>query len=158
MMVHFIWFGPRPLDYAEYLAVKTAAEVYHTSPNLWTDSVPRNEWLERIEDFAIHRQMGDRWLVVTHRLPMYVHKTDYMRYQLLYEYGGLYLDLDTLCIKSILSLDLSGVVLGYEPSPNTKPEPLNSAVLFVDQPEHAAIRALLEIQTMWNRKKNLCGK
>lgn len=143
-MVHFIWFGPRSLDCAEYLAIKTAAEVYNISPNLWTHDVPRNEWLDKIEEVAVHHQIKDRWLAVTDMLPMYVHKTDYLRYQLLYEYGGLYLDLDTLCIKSILDLNLSGVVLGYEPSRSARPGRANGAVLSVDHPQHPAILAMLD--------------
>lgn len=141
-MIHFIWFGPRALGYPEYLAVKTAAKVYNTTPNLWTDSVPKNEWLERVGEFTVQHQVKDKWLTVTDILEV-VHKTDYLRYQLLYEYGGLYLDFDTLCVKSVFDLNLKGLVIGYEPSPESKPDRVNGAVMFVDHPQYPAVAELL---------------
>jgi len=55
--VHFIWFGPAALGYADFLAVKTAALVYGVAPYVWLDAVPENEWLSRIREISIQGKL-----------------------------------------------------------------------------------------------------
>lgn len=153
MNLHFIWLGPAPLVFPDYLAVKTAREVYNTIPFLWTDgTVPENEWLLKIQDIAIQRRLEDAWMQFVNVARMLSHKIDHLRYQLLNDFGGLCLDTDTLCLKSIFDFDPNGVVVGRESS-----KYLNGAVMYVDCPRHPVIESLLSRTTdMLRARRKLC--
>lgn len=140
-LIHFVWFGPRPLGYTEFLAVKTARKIYGIAPHLWTDdSVPENEWLLRIKEIAVQKQIKSEWQQIANLASKYNYKSDYLRYQLLHDYGGLYLDIDTLCVKSIFDLVLQGLVVAQQPSFK---EPINGAVMYVAEPQHPVVATLL---------------
>jgi len=140
-LIHFVWFGPRPLGYTEFLAVKTARKIYGVEPYLWTDnSVPENEWLLRIKEIAVQKQIKSEWQQIANLASKYNYKSDYLRYQLLHDYGGLYLDIDTLCVKPIFGLVLQGLVAAQQQSSK---EPINGAVMYVAEPQHPVVAALL---------------
>jgi len=137
--IHFIWLGPAPLIFPDYLAVRTACEVYSATPFLWTDgTVPENEWLLKIKSIASQRRFEDAWTQLAGTARLLSHKIDYLRYQLLNDFGGLCLDTDTLCLKSIFDLDLNGVVVGRESSSY-----LNGAVMYANSPGHPIVKSLL---------------
>lgn len=46
---------------------------------------------------------GDKWLNIFNSVPLGVMRGDILRYLLIYEFGGVYADLDTQCIKPISS-------------------------------------------------------
>lgn len=146
MPIHFIWFGPRALGYAELLAVKTATRVYGVKPRLWVDdATPENVWLERMRQYTEHERIPVEWLEVAYTTRLYPHRVDYLRYQLLYDFGGLCLDMDTLCVKSLFDLSLDSLVVSQEPAPNPNRSPnLNGAIMYAAQKHHLFVTELLE--------------
>lgn len=140
--VHFIWFGPQEFMYPEYLAVRTAYEVYHVQPNIWVEDTDSSLWLDRAIQYASVMPIRDEWLKVCNSIEAPVHKCDYLRCEVLCAFGGLYLDIDTLCVKSICDLDLHGLVVARQNAKGR--EALNGAVMYVAEPQHPAVVALLE--------------
>ena len=87
--IHFIWFGPQPFGYTHYLAVKTAAVVYNTAPYVWMYNVPENTWSSKIKELAVQKQIKDEWLSIAALTETMGHRSDFLRYQLLHDYGGM---------------------------------------------------------------------
>ena len=132
LQIHFVWLGPTPFLYINYLAIRTAFEVYKVKPYLWVDSsVPINEWYSQIGKYAIIKSLSsdDAEFIANTRIQPRSFISNYLRYKILYEFGGLYLDTDTICVKSIFDLDLKGVTAAREnPAENA---PINNAVIYV---------------------------
>lgn len=114
--VHFISLAGNPLVYTDYLAVATAAAVY---PNaqiiIWVDKkIPFSRWGKQVFGLARQAQVPLDLSSVSHSLGRLARQSDYLRYNILYRYGGLYLDTDTICVKSIINLPTNGLVIGEE--------------------------------------------
>lgn len=92
-MIHLIWLGSVPPQTVD-LAI-ASWEKYH--PNwkikLWTDEEIKNfTWSSpRSENFF---QQGKNW----------AEKSDILRFEILYQFGGIYSDTDVVCLKSFEDL------------------------------------------------------
>lgn len=139
--VHFISLAGNPLVYTDYLAVKTAAAVY---PNaqifIWVDKkIPFSRWGKQVFGLARQVIVPLNLSRVSHRLGRLARQSDYLRYNILYRYGGLYLDTDTICVKSIENLPTTGLVIGEETATGL----LNPAVIYAPTAEDPVMRELL---------------
>lgn len=114
-MIHFLWLGSRVMSLAEYVAIATAGQVNSVRPILWIDSeVVSNNWLQEIQKIADVRLLDVNILGGCKLLSLY-HKIDYIRYHIMWEYGGLFLDLDTVSVKPFAEIiNDSEFILGYE--------------------------------------------
>jgi hypothetical protein len=120
--IHFIFgldpnFAGIPFSYYHYLAVKSAKAInptyaiilhYHYAPE-------QNEFWERTKELATHRQIekvpeaaGGKKIIHN------AHKADILRMKILYETGGIYLDMDTICISPFDNLLGHHCVMGIE--------------------------------------------
>lgn len=144
-MIHFIWLGPEEFSYPDYLAIRTAQKVYKEVPYLWIDdTVPESEWLVKARGYSTQQLIHDDWkpFVTIGKVQSASQSSNYLRYQLLHDFGGLYLDTDTLCIKSIFDLNLQGLVVGREPT--AKRWPICGAVMYVKECCDPDIEVLLQ--------------
>jgi len=143
-MIHFIWLGPDEFRYADYLAIRTAQKVYKEVPYLWVDdTVPENEWLAKARGYSVRQLIPGDWqrFVVIGKKQSASQSSNYLRYCLLYRFGGLYLDTDTLCIKSIFDFDLQGLVVGRDDV--VKRWPLCTAIMYVKKCHNPDVKVLL---------------
>lgn len=79
---------------------------YHYEPHgKYWDKVKRLLTLEKVD---IPTHIGDKVI------EMYQHKADVVRLQKLREYGGIYLDIDTICVRPVEDLLAYDMVIGQE--------------------------------------------
>lgn len=117
LKIHFVGFGPKTLGLDSYIAIKSAANVYGVKPIFWgMDIDPDDIWFKRIQEIAKIEVVPNIIKEFTSTLGFLAQKADYIRYWALANYGGLYLDSDTVCIKSIFTMPelCSGVTIATE--------------------------------------------
>jgi len=116
-LIHFV-FGmraPEELPYYAYLAIKSAQAQhegwtivfhYHHEPTgpYWA-KIKRDVVCIKVPKFAFYRFA---------RFHHYAHKADVVRMLALYNAGGLYLDLDTICCRSFEPLRRNEFVMGVQ--------------------------------------------
>ena len=88
---HFIWIGPNklPLEYQKYIK----SWIYNHPDwliRIWTDKDINEKNFSNIEYIL--------------KAKKYAQKADIMRYEIIYNYGGVYLDIDFVCYKNIEEL------------------------------------------------------
>jgi hypothetical protein len=118
--LHFIFglekdLGGKPFSFIHYLAIRSAAVVNqpdeivlhytHHPDGLWWEAIQRYVTLNRV--YRPEKIFGRP---VSH----YAHKADILRLELLRDEGGIYLDIDTFCIRSFKPLRKHKAVMGIE--------------------------------------------
>lgn len=101
-IIHYCWFGGRPLP---GLALKCIES--------WRKYLPDyeiREWNESNFDVNINR-----FTYEAYTLKQYAFVSDYARFWILYNYGGLYFDTDVEIIKPIDDIIVQGAFAGMEP-------------------------------------------
>ncbi len=120
--IHFVFglaidFGGMPFSLYHYLAVKSAKEInpgyeinvhYHYEPtdNPWWEKIKLLATMRRIDKVPTH--FGDKEIYYM------AHKADAFRMDVLYNEGGIYMDMDTICISSFDPLLDKECVMGLE--------------------------------------------
>lgn len=140
-LIHFLWLGPEPFRLTEFVAVASASLVYPVRPVIWVDPwVPRTGYFDRIQEIAevivLDPEMYRRAFKFA-----FPHRIDCLRYDLLYEYGGLAMDMDTITLHSIHEIT-SGcdVLVGWESSLH-----VNGAVTYVREPLNPDIASIMSL-------------
>ncbi len=117
-IIHFIYLTEQndcDIPFIYYLAIKSARKV---NPDydvvLHTNSVFSGKLLELIGTFARLEQVVAPDSVFGIQIHRIEHKIDVLRIQILLTSGRIYLDLDTICIKSFNALLCDKVVMGKE--------------------------------------------
>ena len=132
-IVHFIYGlkGPdEPLYYFHYLAVLSAILVNQPDTVYFHYQYrPVGPWWEEIERLVVPVKQTARDRIGTQLLTHYAHKSDVMRLEILLEQGGVYLDIDTLCLKPWRELLNNAFVIGEEME-NGDFRGLGNAVMF----------------------------
>lgn len=117
-IIHFIWLGPR--TYPEF-ALEILDEWIALNPScecmLWVDSYENYDFqrqgvqIKKLGvDFSLKHLQKE---YDAH--PTYAGKSDILRLELLYEFGGFYTDYDNRCIRSIeLLLECSTLLCAFE--------------------------------------------
>jgi hypothetical protein len=130
--VHFCWIGPR-LPWAYVFAVLSAAErgglpdviLHHTDTledcaELRALSGAAGVTLDRIDPAAVLTEVGnrlnvgDRLALLYGRIASPVMRTDILRAAILFQQGGIYLDLDTVTVASLVPLLDAAQFVGCE--------------------------------------------
>jgi mannosyltransferase OCH1-like enzyme len=98
---HQMWF-----DRVEY-DNETGPAKYHEKMQTWRTHHPHFKFMfwnrRRIEKLWEHPHL-QRWKQFFYSLEVHIEKCDFTRYAILYLYGGVYADLDFVCLKNILPL------------------------------------------------------
>ncbi len=112
----FISFAPMQFSFVNYLCLKSAVVVNRpSSVVLYCDTLPEGEWWDRSRPLVTD--------IVRLRAPSNIggvpidhpaHKSDLLRLRELYEHGGIYLDLDVLCVRPFTDLLQNKFVIGQE--------------------------------------------
>ncbi len=100
-IIHYCWFGPADImgDEARRLSIASWKEKMPEYKIMaWSEN---NINIHELPDFAQHAYKNKRWAYVA----------DVVRFQKLYEYGGVYLDTDMLIIKDPTPLFAVGGIL-----------------------------------------------
>jgi glycosyltransferase involved in cell wall biosynthesis len=86
-MIHQIWIGPKPPPL--------------TMMNTWKDKHPDFEYIFWNESEFIKRDMTFACQTQIDNISEIVGKVDMMRIEILYKYGGIYVDADSICIEPL---------------------------------------------------------
>ncbi len=117
---HFVFgmaedFGGRPFSLSHYLAIKSAAEV--NSPDtiyFHYEYEPQGRWWEAAKPLLTLNKIKAPDSFMGSTLHHVAHKADVVRLQVLKETGGIYLDLDTICVKPLHPLYNNSFIIGRE--------------------------------------------
>lgn len=117
---HFVFgmaadFGGRPFSLSHYLAIKSAAEVNKPEAIFFHyEFEPTGEWWEKIKPLLTLNKVTAPESFMGQPLYHVAHKADVVRLQALKETGGIYLDLDTICVKPLHELLDHSFIIGQE--------------------------------------------
>jgi hypothetical protein len=115
--LHYIHLsnGGRIWGLHHYLSVKSAYlrsgvnQIY-----LWVDKKPEGEWWEKTKPLIELIQIEPPKEIFEVDITQEAHKSDVLRLQILLEHGGIYVDTDTIFVKSFESLLNNKFVLGHQ--------------------------------------------
>jgi mannosyltransferase OCH1-like enzyme len=89
--IHQIWVGPNPIPEKSIKFIEKIKELHPDYEyRLWTDKDLTEENFSNLE--------------YINSTPIYAQKADIMRYEILYKYGGIYLDIDFEVFKELTPL------------------------------------------------------
>jgi hypothetical protein len=118
---HFVFglkpdFGGKPFSLVHYLSIQSAIEVntpdkvyfhYHYEPTGY--------WWELIKPKLTLNLVSIPESIFGNPLHHFAHKADVIRLEVLLEYGGIYLDLDTICVRPLAPFyDKSSFMIGSQ--------------------------------------------
>ncbi|MEO6785369.1 MAG: glycosyltransferase, partial [Chthoniobacteraceae bacterium] len=143
-IIHFVFglsedFGGRPFSLIHYLAIRSAHDCnqpeiiyFHYAHE------PSGEWWGKAKSYLTLHKIEPLREIFGNPLLHYAHMADVIRLDALLKYGGIYLDMDVLCVKSFVPLLHFEAVMGDE-----GPEGLCNAVI-MSEPGAAFIRRWYE--------------
>lgn len=117
---HFIFglkpdFGGKPFSLVHYLAVKSAYEVNRPEKIfLHYKFEPEGEWWEKAKPFLTLNRIEPPVSIFGKELVHIAHQADIFRLLILKEVGGIYLDMDTICVKPLKEFYQYDFVIGQE--------------------------------------------
>lgn len=119
-VIHFCFglspdHGGKPFSLVHYLAVRSAVETNRPETVLFHYRYePTGEWWERARPYLDLHPVEPLAALYGVPNPHYAHQADYIRLSALHEHGGIYLDMDVLCLRSFEPLRRHETVLGEE--------------------------------------------
>ena len=120
-IIHFIFglksdFGGKGFSYIHYLAVVTAWKVNQPEKMfLHYAYEPSGEWWDKAKPYLTLNQVVPPKEIFGRPLKHFAHQADVLRLEMLMQHGGIYLDMDVVCINSFGPLLRKGFVMGREP-------------------------------------------
>jgi hypothetical protein len=109
-IIHFVFgldpdFGGRPFVLFHYLAIKSAYDVNKPDIIYFVCAhEPEGEYFEKARIYIEIVKIVPPDSIFGNKLYHYAHKADVIRLERILEYGGIYLDLDVICQKSLAPL------------------------------------------------------
>jgi hypothetical protein len=102
--------------FLEYLAIKSAVELNRPERVfLHYQHACSGPWWERVQELVTLNLVAAPLEIFGWPLQHYAHRSDVLRLNMLLEHGGIYLDIDTLCVRPFTALRTSECVLGQQP-------------------------------------------
>ncbi len=116
-IIHFC-YGFRdsgPFGLVEYLAIRSAFDLNHPDQlYFYYNKSPAGPWWDLAQRFLTPVKVQPPLAVFGKLLRRYAHRADVFRLDILIEHGGIYLDMDTLCIRSFGDLLNHRLVMGRQ--------------------------------------------
>jgi hypothetical protein len=122
-IIHFVFgmsadFGGRPFSLSHYIAIKSAVQVNKPEAVFFHYQFePAGEWWDQAKPLLTLHKIKAPDNIMGRPLLHFAHKADVIRLQVLKEMGGIYLDLDTICVKPLWHLFEHEFIIGQELSP-----------------------------------------
>jgi hypothetical protein len=116
-VIHFC-FGLRPdasFGFLEYLAIKSAYEINRREQILMHyQHECSGPWWDKAKEIVTLNHVEAPKEIFGRPLLHFAHQSDVIRLQMLREHGGIYLDIDTLCIRPFTELLTHECVMGIQ--------------------------------------------
>ena len=116
-ILHYVHLsqGGRAWKLHHYLSVKSAAKRSGVNKiYLWVDQEPVGEWWDKTRELVEINVIEPPTEIFNKPITQQAHKSDVIRLQVLIEHGGIYVDTDTIFVKSFESLLDNKFVLGQQ--------------------------------------------
>ena len=115
-IMHFVYVGGRPFSFVHFLAIYTASKVnrpeviyfHHTEE-------PAGQWWDLARTLVTMNRVPPVTEVFGNPVTHLAHKADVIRLEMLRRHGGIYLDLDVICVNPFEPLRRHAMVMGIEP-------------------------------------------
>jgi len=103
--IHFIFFGLTEFTYMHYISV-ISAKKYNPNAiiNIFYYKKINNEYWNKLEDICNFIFTIPPEICQNNPIDHYQYKADFLRLEILYAYGGIYLDIDVITLKSYENL------------------------------------------------------
>jgi hypothetical protein len=117
---HFVFgmaedFGGKPFSLVHYLSIKSAIVINKPDKVYFHYQYePEGEWWSKAKELLTLNKITAPKNFLGNELCHVAHQADVIRLQVLKEFGGVYLDLDTICVKPIHDLYHHKTVFGEE--------------------------------------------
>jgi hypothetical protein len=127
-ILHFVFgmapdFGGKPFSLVHYLSIKSAVEVNNPEAVYFHyEFEPEGEWWEKAKPLLSLNKVKAPGAFMGRPLFHVAHKADVIRLQSLKETGGIYLDLDTICVKPLTIFLHHSFAIGQELKPKFIPK------------------------------------
>ena len=125
---HFVFgmasdFGGRPFSLSHYISIKSAIDVNQPETVYFHyEFEPSGHWWELIKPMLTLNKISAPESFMGSPLYHVAHKADVVRLQALKKTGGIYLDLDTICVKPLHDLYHHSFIIGQELKPDYIPK------------------------------------
>ena len=128
-IIHQIWFqGESKIPDKYNKMYKSCLEINKNYKRILWDS-------NKIENFL--QQKYPKYLKIYNKFPLMIQKIDFAKYAILYHYGGIYVDMDVMCLKNIDGLinmnKKSEIILSKLPYTETLNKLLNIYINYVSK-------------------------
>nr|MBA2306667.1 hypothetical protein [Candidatus Dependentiae bacterium] len=140
-IIHQIWLGPKTPP-AIFKESQESLKNYHPTweYKLWTDADIPSLQLENQNFYDLSDNYGE--------------KSDILRYEILYRFGGVYADVDLIALRPFDVLSQYDLWTGIEPL-NCSPAGLNNAII-ASMPYHPILQSCIEgIKKSWYESTNI---
>jgi hypothetical protein len=127
-IIHFIFgmapdFGGKPFSLVNYLAIKSAIAVNKPDAVIFHyEFEPEGSWWEIAKPLLTLNKIKAPESFMGRPLCHVAHKADVVRLHALKEYGGIYIDLDSICVRSLQEFLNNSFVIGQEQKPEYIPK------------------------------------
>jgi hypothetical protein len=125
-IIHFIYAlapdgGGKEFCLVHYLAVKSARLVNNPDKIFlyYSYEPEENIWWEKTREMVQPEKITPPQAIYGNKLHHAAHKADVVRLEKLIQRGGIYLDIDTICVKPFHPLRRHAFVMGYEKNNKT---------------------------------------
>lgn len=113
--INYVWIGGGECTILHYLAIKSAHEVNNPSRILFhCDAEPSGVWWDRCREYVEIVPVDAPTEVGGRKLMHPAHRSDVARLNVLRESGGIYLDIDVVCVRPFTPLLTERMVMGQE--------------------------------------------
>jgi Glycosyltransferase sugar-binding region containing DXD motif len=114
-IIHFVFFCRTPFTLVHYLAIKSAFDVNKPDKVFFIcPHQPPSAHFEACKHLLEIVIITPPEYIFGNPISHYAHQADVVRLERLIEYGGIYLDLDTICVKPLTPLLGHDCVMGKE--------------------------------------------
>lgn len=127
-IVHFINIGPREFNFVHYLSIMSAIKMIKPEKiYVYYEFEQNNNYWNILKNFVTFEKIIPPKYHKGIRLDSYQYQADIIRMEKLLERGGIYLDLDVICLKSFDNFLDKNIVMGIESNKDNNDYSLESA-------------------------------
>ena len=158
-IIHFIFGFKRQeneFDLYRYISIKSAIDVNNPEKVYFHYKYePYGKWWDKIKPYLILEYVEPPAEIYGNNLYHYAHQSDVIRLQKLCKYGGIYLDIDTICLRSFKDLRNNKFVLGIQPNKaGTQIYGLCNAVMLSEKNSEFALKWIDEYTTFRSKGRD----
>lgn len=135
-ILHFVGLGGVQFTFIHFLAIASAWSVNRPERMFFHyDTEPVGVWWDPIKPYLSLNRVAAPREIFGNPIKHYAHQADVIRLEMLMQHGGVYLDLDVICVNPFQPLLNEQFVMGIEPDRGL----CNAVVLSAPQAEFAQV-------------------